>query len=157
MVHKYLEVEVTYRKGCKNPRFRSIVLNVVKALSEMEPKAKRFDAELLRRLRELDAGYANRNEFPIYTRHGYQVDIYHPRKRIAIEVEKSEVKLVWKILAKFSVATRLGRVRYAILITPKRYYGKAMKTPTRPYTEAIRASEFMAEILWTRNLAIVGY
>jgi hypothetical protein len=58
---------------------------------------------------------------------------------------------------KFSLGTRLGRVRYEILITPVLYRGRAMKTPTRPYAAAIRVSEFMADILWTRSLAIIGY
>jgi hypothetical protein len=43
------------------------------------------------------------NECSLWEEEGFNhsVDLYHPEKRIAIELEKSERKYVWKDLAKF--------------------------------------------------------
>jgi len=150
-------VRVEYRKGMGNKEFEKIVGEIVDSLKQVDRNAKTFDRALLNRLRERDAGYFNQTDYSIFKKYGFQVDIYHPEEKIAIEVEKSETKLVWKILCKFSIGAKRGLIRYAVLIVPMEYWGRNKKSPTKIFRDAVIASKFMGQILWTKNLAIIGY
>jgi hypothetical protein len=152
-------VRIELRKGGGNREFNSIVKLVARTLEQTDMSSRKADMKLLKKLRKTDSGYVARTEYPLFMVGGYRyaVDIYHPQKKIAIEIEKSETKLVWKILCKFIVGARQHKIDHAILIVPLRYRGKRKKTPTRPFNDALRASRFVSQILWNRNIAILGY
>jgi hypothetical protein len=150
-------VKVEFRKGGSSSEFKNVVEFIKECLERVKGESKTFDKDLLKLLREKDEGYNEKTEYPIFKRYGFQVDLYHPGKKIAVEIEKSETKLVWKILCKFSMGSKRGKIKHAILIVPVKYWGKNKKSPTHLFSDAVKASKFMGQILWTKNLAIIGY
>ena len=142
-----------YRKGKNNRKFVHIVETVLKCLQKT--REYHFDKDLLKFLRSYDKGFEGL-DIPVFRQHKYAYDIYHRKKKIAIEIEKSETKLAWKILCKFIIGSRKKLVNYAIVIVPTVYRGRG-KSYTNNFNDVKRASEFISDILWTRNLAIIGY
>lgn len=149
--------KVEIRKGKGNLEFKDIVDRVVECLRTVKGESKTFDEDLLSLLREKDSGYCRKTEHPIFKKYGFRVDIYHLGKKIAIEIEKSETKLIWKILCKFSLGAKRGKIKHAILIVPMEYWGRNKKSPTHIFKDAVNTSKFLGQILWTKNLAIIGY
>lgn len=88
---------------------------------------------------------------------GHRFDIYNWEHKTAIEIEESEVKYVWKDLIKLVIGARRKKVDHAILVCPFEYGGQNMKTTVKIYNTAIGISQFMSDLLWTENLAIIGY
>ena len=150
--------EIYFRKGGRNKKFRNIVKNITNCLKRVNSKSKTFDRHLLTCLRRTNKNYINKTEVPIFRKLGYQIDIYNPKEQIAIEIEKSETKLVWRILCKFIIGARRRKINYAVLIVPIQYKGtRKNKTLTNIFNDAKRASHFLADILWVKNIAIIGY
>ena len=135
---------------------------IASALDEvLKVSLKDLDARLLKELKRLDDGF-NGLEVPIFEderfrlKRGFKVDIYHPQRKIAIEIEKTEVKNIWKTLIKFSIGNKKQLIEHAILICPKEYRGKGRKVYTKPYSRAIEIYEFMKNLYFGR-LLIIGY
>jgi hypothetical protein len=157
-----MEIEIHIRKGSENRKFIEIVDFVSNALKTM-PVEGRIKERLLPLLSKDKSNLGGawqdgdelRNLFGKNSEHRF--DIYNWKKKVAIEIEESEVKYLWKDFIKLSIGARRGIVDYAILICPRYYKGKTLKTPVTFYSMAIGISKFMADLLWMKNLAIIGY
>jgi len=149
--------KIELRKSSDRSELEKILENIKKALLNTPKDLKSFEVEFLRNLRVADSGYLEKTEVPVFRKYDYRFDCYNPEKKIAIEIEKTEAKYVWRILCKFSIGARKGKVNYAILICPIEYWGRNKKFPTKIFNEAIRVSKFISDILWVKNIAIIGY
>jgi len=138
---------------------RDIIVSALKAVLKIPDE--HIDKRLLEELKKRDGEFQGL-EVPIFEerrfriKRGYKVDIYHPKRKIAIEIEKTEVKNVWKDLIKFSLGNRKGLIKHGVLIVPKEYKGKREKVHTKPYHRAIEIYEFMKN-LYFGSLLIIGY
>lgn len=86
----------------------------------------------------------------------HSVDLYHPKKRIAIELEKSERKYVWKDLAKFgrgahTEADGVNKVEFGCLVVPDYYSGSTVFSGTR------KMLRFMEPMLDLDEIVIIGF
>ncbi|WP_440988372.1 hypothetical protein [Haloarchaeobius baliensis] len=86
----------------------------------------------------------------------HTVDLYQPEKRIAIEVEKSERKYVWKDLVKFGRGAHTevdgGKsVEYGCLVVPDYYSGSPVFSGTR------KMLRFVEPMLGVREIVILGF
>jgi len=87
---------------------------------------------------------------------GHSVDLYHPEKRIAIELEKSEKKYVWKDLVKFgrgahtSVKNR-DTIEFGCLVVPEYYAGRPVFSGTR------RMLSFMEPMIDVSEIVVLGF
>jgi len=138
---------------------RDMIISALKAV--LETYDERLDERLLEELKKRDEEFLGL-EVPIFRdarfrlKHGYTVDIYQPKRKIAIEIEKTEVKNIWKDLVKLSIANKKKLVRYGVIICPKQYRGKGEKVHTSPYIMAKEIYEFMKN-LYFGSLLIIGY
>lgn len=88
----------------------------------------------------------------------HKVDLYHKEKRIAIELEKSEKKYVWKDLVKFGRggATYDGdrrQIEYGCLIVPDYYLSKR-----RPVFSGTRQMlKFIEPMLDLHEVVVIGF
>jgi hypothetical protein len=87
----------------------------------------------------------------------HSVDLYHPEKRIAIEVEKSERKYIWKDLAKFSrggktYKSRREKIEFGCLVVPVNYSGGG-----NIFQGAMTILDFMRPMLFVKDVAVIGY
>ena len=87
---------------------------------------------------------------------GHSVDLYHPDKRIAIELEKSEKKYVWKDLAKFgrgahSETDGRSTIEVGCLVVPDYYSGRAVFSGTE------KMLRFMEPMLDLDEIVIIGF
>lgn len=156
-----MEVKTYFRKGSKDKEFIKIVSLVSGALKTLHPSG-RLKERLLPILREeryLGAAWQDGDELGniLGKNSGHRFDIYNWDKKVAIEIEESEVKYLWKDFVKLSIGSRKGRVQYAILICPMHYKGRNLKNQISFYSTALKISEFMADLLWMKNLVIIGY
>ena len=122
-----------------------------------------FDDEIATRLPEYEyehAGDAGRNPATKLWRDSgfdHSVDLYHPEKRIAIEIEKSERKRVSDDLLKFikgGKTYRNGRniIEFGCLILPTNYRGNG-----NIYGGVLTTLDFMRAIIYVEDIAMVGY
>ncbi len=79
------------------------------------------------------------------------------KNKTAIEIEESEVKYIWRDYVKLVMGYRKGYVVNAVLICPLSYHEQKMKTGVPIYSTAKKISEFMSDLLWMKNLVIIGY
>lgn len=148
-----------YEPRAFNSSIRDMIVSALRAV--LETSDEHLDERLLEELKKRDGGFQGL-EVPIFEeprfriKRGYKVDIYHPKQKIAIEIEKTEVKNVWKDLIKFSLGNRKGLIKHGVLIVPKEYKGKREKVHTKPYHRAIEIYEFIKN-LYFGSLLIVGY
>jgi hypothetical protein len=98
------------------------------------------------------------NECSLWEEEGFNhsVDLYHPEKRIAIELEKSERKYVWKDLAKFgrgahTEVNERKKVEFGCLVVPDYYSGSTVFSGTR------KMLRFMEPMLDLNELVILGF
>lgn len=149
---------------CFEPRafdssIRNLIVSALKTVLKVSDE--NLDERLLEELKSEDKGFVGL-EVPIFEegrfriKRGFMVDIYHPKRKMAVEIEKSEVKNVWKDLIKFSIGNKKGLIKYGVLICPKLYSGKGRKVYTKPYNRAIEIYEFMKNLYFGR-LLIIGY
>lgn len=86
----------------------------------------------------------------------HSVDLYHSKKRIAIELEKSERKYVWKDLSKFgrgahTEADGRMKIEFGCLVVPDYYSGRKVFSGTR------RMLKFMEPMLDLDEIVIIGF
>ena len=87
----------------------------------------------------------------------HSVDLYHPEKRIAIEIEKSEQKRVSDDILKFIKGgkTQLEnrkKIEFGSIIVPTNYRGSG-----NVFRSSMRNLEFMRSILFVEDVAVIGY
>jgi hypothetical protein len=86
----------------------------------------------------------------------HSVDLYHPEKRIAIELEKSEAKYVWRDFVKFgrgAHTTKAGRntIEFGCLVVPEYYSNRPVFSGTR------KMLEFMEPMLDVTEVVVIGF
>lgn len=87
----------------------------------------------------------------------YSVDLYNPEKRIAIEIEKSEIKRVSDDILKFVKGGKTQKdnrkkVEFGCLIVPTNYGGSRDL-----FGGSMRTLEFIRSILFVEDIAVIGY
>lgn len=88
----------------------------------------------------------------------HSVDLYNPRERIAVEIEKSERKRVSDDLLKFIRGGMTdgpdGRklVEFGCLIVPTNYRGK-----DNIYGGVEKTLQFMQRVMFVEDVAVIGY
>lgn len=157
-----MRVKIHYRKGEKNAKFRQIVENVADALEKLSSKGRiqqRLLVELVGRTNRLSGAWQDGDKLRglLGEKYGHRFDLYNWETKTAIEIEESEVKYVWKDFIKLSIGARRKRVANGILICPIGYGGRNMEKAVKIYANAIIISNFMADLIWVKNLAIIGY
>ena len=111
-----------------------------------------LDDELATRLDE----YApdGKTEHQLWDASKHSVDLYNPNEKIAVEVEKTEQKNVWKNLIKFSRGDA-GKIDYGCVVVPENY------TTTRGdrdlFAHAKRALKFTSPLIPIDDIAVIGY
>lgn len=88
---------------------------------------------------------------------GYSVDLYHPDRRIAIEVEKSNMKSISDDLVKFQQGYRAERagkpkIQFGCLVVPVNYRGS-----DNLYQHSLRKLDFMKGMMYIDDVAVIGY
>lgn len=87
----------------------------------------------------------------------HSVDLYHPEKRIAIEIEKSERKRVSDDILKFikggkTQKANRKKIEFGCLIVPTNYRGSGDL-----FRSSMRNLEFIRSILFVEDIAVLGY
>lgn len=87
----------------------------------------------------------------------HSVDLYHPEKRIAIEIEKSERKRVSDDLLKFikggqTYRNKRHRIEFGCLIVPTNYRGSG-----NIFGGVATTLDFMRGVMHVEDVAVVGY
>jgi len=136
-----------FQDGIEERAFPPDELSRIRQAIESVPKDVFFESKSGLEVREFDRGIGQ--SLPEYSledsdqcvlwqedKFSHSVDLYHPEKRIAIELEKSERKYVWKDLAKFgrgahTEADGRNTVEYGCLVVPDYYSGSAVFSGTR--------------------------
>ena len=95
----------------------------------------------------------------LWSNEGYNhsVDLYHPEKRIAIEIEKSERKRLSDDILKFikgGKTQRNGRkkIEFGCLIVPVNYRGSG-----NIFAGSLTTLKFMRSVLFVEDIAVIGY
>ena len=151
LTHTFLQDEV--------PRIRSAIESVPEEVfldSEHDNEVDEFDSIVGEKLSNYSV--EGTGECSLWTDEGFnhRVDLYHREKRIAIELQKSEKKYVWKDLAKFGRGAHTqarggGKIKYGCLVVPDYYSGKSVFTGTR------KILRFMSPMLDTEEIIIIGF
>lgn len=87
----------------------------------------------------------------------HSVDLYHPGKRIAIEIEKSERKRLSDDILKFIKGGKTQRnnrkkIEFGCLIVPVNYRGSG-----NIFAGALNTLNFMRSVLFIEDVAVIGY
>ena len=87
----------------------------------------------------------------------HSVDLYHPEKRIAIEIEKSERKRLSDDILKFIKGGKTQRdnrkkIEFGCLIVPVNYRGSG-----NIFAGALTTLDFMRSVLFVEDIAVIGY
>lgn len=87
----------------------------------------------------------------------HSVDLYHPNKRIAIEIEKSETKRVSDDILKFIKGGKSQKnnrkiIEFGCLIVPVNYSGTI-----NIFDGSMNNLDFMRGILFVEDVAVFGY
>lgn len=155
-------------------RRRSTEANRIAAALDQVPREIFLDAESGREVSRMDDDLANtlteyeyehapetgRNpSCKLWKADGFDhsVDLYHPERRLAIEIEKSERKRVSDDILKFikgGKTQRDGRkkIRFGCLIVPVNYRGSG-----NVFAGSVNTLEFMRSILFVEDVLVLGY
>lgn len=94
-------------------------------------------------------------EYQLWDKFGLSVDLYNPEKHIAVEIEKTEQKWVWKNLIKFSRGMEQDtdkQVDFGCIIVPVNYPGGG-----NIFSHAKNALEFTSPLIPIQDVLIIGY
>lgn len=93
----------------------------------------------------------------------HTVDFYHPEKRIAIEVEKTQQKRVSDDILKFIMGGKWKRsneskIKFGCLVVPVNYGERSDRSTTdNLFKEAMKNLEFTRSVLHVNDIAVIGY
>jgi len=126
--------------------------------SDRGDEAKEFDDVVARNLPQYSTEGSEECVLWAEDGFGHSVDLYHEQERIAIELEKSEKKYVWKDLVKFGRGgvTYDGdrkKVEYGCLVVPDYYLSK--KRPV--FSGTRRMLEFIEPMVDVREIVVIGF
>jgi hypothetical protein len=112
-----------------------------------------LDSEVASRLEDYITG--DGVEYELWSRFGRSVDLYNPARNIAVEIEKTEKKLVWKNLIKFSRGLDQEsdeRIDFGCVIVPVNYPGGG-----NIFSHATNALEFASPVISIQDVVVIGY
>ncbi|NIC00913.1 hypothetical protein [Halobacterium sp. R2-5] len=93
----------------------------------------------------------------------HTVDFYHPEKRIAIEVEKTQQKRVSDDILKFIKGGKTQhqyrqKIEFGCLVVPVNYGIRSDRSSTdNLFKEAMQNMEFVRSVLHVEDIAVIGY
>lgn len=154
-LHEYQE----RNPGCFPEKELDKITSAIESVSEsvFHETPKRREVPLDPAIASHLGGYVSgRNtEYRLWSDFDYSVDIYNPDERIAVEIEKTERKLVWKNLIKFSRGPEQDsdeRVDFGCIVVPVNYPGGG-----NVFRHAENALEFTSPLIPVRDVVIIGY
>jgi aromatic ring-opening dioxygenase LigB subunit len=112
-----------------------------------------LDSEVASKLEDYVTG--DGEEYELWDRFGRSVDLYNPDRNIAVEIEKTEKKLIWKNLIKFSRGPEQEadeRIDFGCVIVPVNYPGGG-----NVFSHAANALEFTSPLIPIQDIVIIGY
>lgn len=112
-----------------------------------------LDREIAASLDEYVSG--PNTEYQLWRDFKMSVDLYNPDSQIAVEIEKTEKKLVWKNLIKFSRGKHHDsdkEIDFGCIVVPVNYPGGG-----NIFRHATNAMEFASPLISIRDVVIVGY
>lgn len=95
-----------------------------------------------------------KTEHQLWDESKHSVDLYNPAERIAVEIEKTEQKNIWKNLIKFSRGGKSG-IDYGCVVVPENY--STSRSDRNLFAHAQRALEFTSPLIPTNDIVIIGY
>jgi hypothetical protein len=141
------------------PAERDAIYSAVRLVPEDIEHRDPFDGHLSDRLPEYLSEQDDDPGCGLWSEEGfnYTVDLYHPEERIAVEIEKTGRKYLWRDLVKFSRGAVSSpdsepSVRFGCIITPG-----VSNNDEKLYNRACRIMAFMEPILPVDDILIVGY
>jgi len=119
---------------------------------ETESSQIRLDEEMASHL----DSYApeGKTEHRLWDESKHSVDLYNPGEKIAVEIEKTEQKNIWKNLIKFSRGNEVG-IDYGCVVVPENY--STSRRERNLFTHAQRALNFTSPLIPIHDIAVIGY
>lgn len=95
-----------------------------------------------------------KTEHQLWDESNHSVDLYNPETRIAVEIEKTEQKNIWKNLIKLSRGKE-GEIDYGCVVVPENY--TTARREHNLFAHAQRALKFTSPLIPIDDIAIIGY
>lgn len=95
-----------------------------------------------------------KTEHQLWEKSNHSVDLYNPNTQIAVEIEKTEQKNIWKNLIKLSRGKEVG-IDYGCVVVPENYSTSGGERDL--FSHAQRALEFTSPLIPIDDIAIIGY
>jgi len=111
-----------------------------------------LDEEMASRLDSYAPG--GMTEHQLWDNSSHSVDLYDPNGKIAVEVEKTEQKNIWKNLIKFSRGKE-GGIDHGCVVVPVNY--TTSRGERDLFAHAQRALKFTSPLIPIGDIAVIGY
>ncbi|MFB6186546.1 MAG: hypothetical protein ABEI86_06740 [Halobacteriaceae archaeon] len=95
-----------------------------------------------------------KTEHHLWKNSSHSVDLYNPEEKIAVEIEKTEQKNIWKNLIKFFRGKEVG-IDYGCVVVPENY--STSRTDHNLFAHAQRALKFTSPLIPIDDIAVIGY
>ncbi|MFP9192148.1 hypothetical protein ACLI4Q_10895 [Natrialbaceae archaeon A-CW1-1] len=95
-----------------------------------------------------------KTEHQLWDESNHSVDLYNVNERIAVEIEKTEQKNIWKNLIKFSRGKE-GGIDYGCVVVPENY--TTSRRELNLFAHAQRALKFTSPLIPIDDIAVIGY
>lgn len=95
-----------------------------------------------------------KTEHHLWADSNHSVDLYNSSEKIAVEIEKTEQKNIWKNLIKFSRGNE-GGINYGCVVVPENY--STSRGERDLFSHAQRALEFTSPLIPIDDIAVIGY
>lgn len=112
----------------------------------------KLDEKMASRLDKYASG--QKTEYQLWEDSNHSVDLYNPDKRIAVEIEKTEQKNIWKDLIKFSRGSD-DQIEYGCAILPENY--RVSDRNHNIFRHAQRALKFTSPLMPVQDVVLIGY
>lgn len=120
---------------------------------EAEPNSEvSFDEELASSLDSYAPG--GKTEHQLWDQSNHSVDLYNPDEKIAVEIEKTEQKNIWKNLVKLARGNS-GGIDYGCVVVPENY--STSRGERDLFAHAQRALSFANPLIPVDDIAVIGY
>jgi len=112
---------------------------------------------------EQDADSGRNDACKLSDKFDHTVDFYHPEKRIAIEVEKTQQKRISDDILKFIMGGKwerdeVSKIKFGCLVVPVNYGQRSDRSTTdNLFKEAMKNLEFTRSVLHVHDIVVIGY
>jgi len=111
-----------------------------------------LDEELASHLDSYAPG--GKTEHQLWDNSNHSVDLYNPNAKIAVEIEKTEQKNIWKNLIKFSRGKE-GGIDYGCVVVPDNY--STSRGERDLFAHAQHALRFTSPLIPINDIVVIGY